>query len=343
MKSSAVIQSPGAVLIVRLSAIGDVVHAMPCLTALRRALPESRIGWVVGDAAAELLRPRKDLDRLYVVSRERGRPLRSASSFIRSARRIARDGYQCSFDLQGLTKSSLLPYVAGVSKRIGFDGENGRELSRFFNNALIAPPREARHVLEKNLSLLEAAGLKGPGGPAFGMEPPPEAESFARAWLEGEGLEPGGYLALNPGAGWDSKRWPVRHFRRLALSLKDKFGLEEIVLWGTERERSWAAEIGRPAPRTTLWQMAAFAALARAFVGGDTGPTHMAAALGVRTLGLFGASDPERNSPYGPRVKVVTAGTECSPCWKTRCPRGQVECMEKLLPETVLDELEEFL
>ncbi len=118
MKSSSGADHPGAVLIVRLSAIGDVVHAMPCLTALRRALPESRIGWVVGDAAAELLRPRKDLDRLYVVSRERGKPLRSASSFIRAARRIARDGYQCSFDLQGLTKSSLLPYVAGVSKRM---------------------------------------------------------------------------------------------------------------------------------------------------------------------------------------------------------------------------------
>ena len=343
MKSSSTVDGPGSALIVRLSAIGDVVHAMPCLTVLRKALPGSRIGWVVGDAAAELLRPREDLDRVYVVRRERGRPLRSARSFIRAARGIARDGYQCSFDLQGLTKSSLLPRVAGVSKRVGFDGEDGRELSRFFNNALICPPREARHVVEKNLSLLRGAGLEGSGGPAFGMDIPPEADGFARAWLEGEDIEPGSYIALNPGAGWASKRWPVRHFRRLAVLLREKLRMHELVLWGSGAERSWAAEIGRPAPRTTLWQMAAFAALARAFVGGDTGPTHIAAALGVKALGLFGASDPERNSPYGPRAKVVTAGRECSPCWKTRCPRGQFECMEKLLPETVLEGLEEFL
>ena len=124
----------------KLSAIGDVVHATPCLVALRRALPNCRIGWVVGNAAAELLRPRKDLDRLYVLPRERGRPLRSAASFLRTARRIARDGYECSVDLQGLTKSSLLSRLAGVPRRVGFDGEDGRELSRFLNNALVAPP-----------------------------------------------------------------------------------------------------------------------------------------------------------------------------------------------------------
>ncbi len=327
----------------RLSAIGDVVHAMPCLTALRKALPEARLGWVVGRVAAELLRSRSDLDRLYVLPRERGSLLRSAGLFLRTARRIARDGYDCSVDLQGLTKSSLLPYVAGVPARIGFDGEDGRELSRFFNNVLVSPPGEARHVLEKNLSLLSAAGVDARGEPDFGMDVPVEAESFARAWLEKAGLAPGGYIALDPGAGWESKRWPPAHFGRLARLVREKLGLEEVVLWGTEIERAWADAIGRAAPATTLWQMAAFAALARAFVGGDTGPTHIAAALGAPTLGLFGASDPERNSPYGPRVRVVTLGMECSPCWRTRCPRGRIECMEKLPPERVLAELEGLL
>lgn len=327
----------------RLSSIGDVVHAVPCLVELRRALPSIRIGWVVGDVAAQLLRPRKDLDRLYVLPSERGRALHWAGSFVRTARKVARDGYDCALDLQGLTKSSLLAYLAGVPFRVGFDGEDGRELSRLFNNALIGPPEEARHVVARNLSLLCAAGVGEQGEPAFGMEPPPEAVEFARAWLKEEGLRPGGYIALNPGAGWESKRWPVGHFRRLVRLLKEGTGLEELVLWGTELERGWAGRIGRPAPSTTLWQMAAFAKLSLAFVGADTGPTHIAAALGVPTVGLFGASDAERNSPYGPKVRVVTAGTECVRCWKTRCPRGTRECMERLSPGRVLEELKGLL
>jgi len=249
------------------------------------------------------------------------------------------DGYDCSLDFQGLTKSSLLPYLAGVPRRIGFSGEDGRELSRFFNNALLAPPEEARHVIDKNMSLLKAVGVTR-GEVSFGMEIPAGAESFARAWLEEEGLEPGGYVALNPGAGWESKKWPVAHFRRLASLVKERMGLEDVVLWGTDEERLRAGEIGRAAPPTGLWEAAAFALLARAFVGADTGPTHLAAAVGASTVGLFGASDPERNSPRGPKVVTVTAGRECARCWKTRCPRGGApECMAKLSPERVLEEL----
>jgi len=146
---------------------------------------------------------------------------------------------------------------------------------------------------------------------------------------------------LNPGAGWSTKLWPAGHFHRLAGLLRSELSLDCLVTWHGPAERELAERVAaggaaRLAPATGLPELAELLRAAALYVGSDTGPTHIAAAAGTPTAALFGAADAARNRPLGPHVETLSAGLDCSPCWRrSGCPRG-VECMGQLAPEAVL-------
>lgn len=337
------------ILVVRLSALGDCVHALPALAALRRALPAARLAWAIEDRWLPMFAGHPDVDEFVVVPRgelRRGGPLRRLRALRALRRRLRAMELDAVVDLQGLAKSALVVALSGAGLKAGppFRG-GGRELSWLFYNRRPRAPEGARHVAEQHLARLAPLGVDGAGElPAPVIPERPEAAARVRDALAAAGLDGARFAVLNPGAGWVTKRWPAGHFARLAGLLHRELGLRSLVTWFGPEERALAGQVAAAAPAgaaavapsTDLPEMAELLRRAAFYAGGDTGPTHVAAAAGAPTAALFGAADAARNRPLGPRVEVLAAGLECSPCWRRSGCRRAVACMERIRPEDVL-------
>jgi lipopolysaccharide heptosyltransferase I len=288
------------ILIVRLSAIGDVLHGLPVLCALRDALPNALLGWVVEGRTAELLRGHKALDELIQVPRGW---LKSPAAVLDLRRRLRALRFDVAIDLQGLTKSAVAARLSGARRRVGFAGSDGRELSRWLNNERVLPT--ATHVIDRNLELLRPLVH---GTPLVRFDLPQHAaeDATAQRIIGSLGLA-GNFAMINPGAGWPSKLWPAERFAGVARHLGSVRSLRSLVVWGNAVERIAAEQIvaasagqAQLAPATSLSELAALTRLARIFVASDTGPLHLAVAVGTPSVGLFGPMPAERNGPYGP-------------------------------------------
>lgn len=352
--------APASILIVRLSAIGDVIHSLPVLDALRTALPTARIGWLVEELSAPLLQNHPQLDKLYIIPKKRwrGKWLSSFRSEIRPFfAAIRADGWDATLDLQGLSKSGLAALGAGGKLRVGFAGPNAREINAFLSTRRVRPQPSDRHVVQQNLRLIEGLGLSVPGEPPRGMIGIlPEEQQAMREKLTAAGWRGGGerLVAINPGAGWSSKRWSPASFGELAKRIEKVTGLRPLVLWGPGEE-AWRDEIAATigpshliAPPTRIRELAVLISLTSLMVGGDTGPTHMAGPLGIPVISIFGASDGHRNRPWPPTggVMVQQEEMECVPCWKTVCPlegEKNLQCLRTLTPEAVMQRVESWL
>lgn len=349
------------ILLVRLSALGDILHALPALAAIREALPDAHIGWLVEDRGAEIIQGHPQLDRVHVVPRRaikagligalRG-PVREL------ARELRRERYDVAIDFQGLTKSAVWTRLCGAGRRIGFKGENAQEISSFFYNESVPPKAGEDHVIRMNLALLRPLGIEDPRV-RFVVHFSEEVKARGEAiW----GADGNGHpkIIINPGAGWETKRWPPANFGRLAQILVEKTGARVALAWGPGEEplitEAFAAaglpepEIGAPGaesigtspglyvlPPTRFAELGAAIAHADLFVGGDTGPTHYAAALGVPTVALYGGSDSRRNGPWGEAHEIIQLQTPpCIPCWRTRCNWNEpLACLTQIGVERV--------
>ncbi len=335
-----------SVLIVRLSALGDCIHALPAIQALRAARPDLRIGWAVDDRFSPLFEGHPAVDEIFVLPRRslagsgwlsRGAALRDLGRRLRAAK------FDAAVDMQGLGKSALVTLASGAPLRIGLSSAAGaREFSWATYNRRPPVPESCRHVAERSLALLAPLGV--PADAALGVPHLPE-NAAARAAVDKQladaGLAGRPFAVLNPGAGWETKLWPLGHYAGLARMIEAELGLAVLVTWFGEREREMAGRIAAesgalPAAATGLGELAGLLRRAALYVGADTGPTHVAAAAGAPTIGLFGPADAVRNRPLGPRVEVLTAGLECAPCWRRKGCRRGVECMTAILPEQVL-------
>jgi ADP-heptose:LPS heptosyltransferase len=207
-----------------------------------------------------------------------------------------------AIDLQGLTKSAIAAWLSGAPTRIGFAGCDGRELSSWLNNTLVNPLRT--HVIDRNLELLGPLGIV-PQDVRFGL-PGFEEEAVAIGrFLCDRGLG-AGFAVMNTGAGWASKRWPPEHYARVARHLGARHQIRSVVAWAGPDEQRWADEVvvgaggfAQMAPRTSLGELAALVRRAEFFLGSDTGPMHLAAALGTPCIALHGPTSGRRNGPYG--------------------------------------------
>ncbi|MBI2878375.1 MAG: lipopolysaccharide heptosyltransferase I [Candidatus Rokubacteria bacterium] len=310
--------------IVKLSSLGDVVHALPVLHALRRHLPDAHLGWIVERREQAILEGHPELDELIPVDtrlwrREFRRPRGARTVFLKVrglVRRLAASGFDAALDLQGLWKSGIITALTRAPLRIGFAAGFCRErASALFTNRRVRPPDPAAHVVEQNLALLAPLGVPVTEV-AFRLPSPPGPAAAVARSLEAEGVKPRDLLvALNPGAGGDPKRWAVGAYRRVAAELAVRFGARVLLLWGPGEEplaRAIAHGMEPPPlipPPTSLPELVALLGRAALVVGGDTGPIHIAAALGVPTLGLYGPTSGRRNGPYGARTLTIQSPT----------------------------------
>ncbi len=299
------------ILIVRLSAIGDVVLSTPVLCALRKAFPKARLGWVVERAGAQLLEGHQDLDDLIVLSKD---AFRSVGNFYRAVKEIRRWQPTATIDLQGLTKSSLLAFASGAPLRYGFDkGDfDGRELSRWLNNRCIQP--QSSHIVERGLELIQLLGAE-----TTKIEyrlPEEDADSrFADSVVKNQCLDQP-FAIVNVGAGWPSKIWPSDRYAAVARYLYSQWGLMSLVLWSGDAERTAAEAVVQQsdgcaelAPATSLKQLRSLIRHAKIFVGSDTGPMHLSVAVETPTVGMIGPMPIERVGPIGQQNRGVQCET----------------------------------
>jgi lipopolysaccharide heptosyltransferase I len=305
--------------IIKLSSLGDVVHALPVARALRRALPGAHLTWVVEAREYAVLSDHPDLDAVVPVDTRLWRRLIWRPSGARQVlgkvgrlrERIRRVSFDVAIDLQGLLKSGLLTAYTGAPVRIGFSAGRCRERwNALFTNRHVTPPASARHVVEQYLALLAPLGID-PAPAEFHVTVPAGAERRIEKLLVKEGVKPGDRLvAINPGAGRPQKRWAVASWSALAQRLATEAGARLLLLWGPD-EAHMARDISLAlpghsailAPPTDLGELAALLKRSRLMIASDTGPLHLAAALGTPALGLFGPTLAVRNGPYGPRCR----------------------------------------
>jgi lipopolysaccharide heptosyltransferase I len=308
--------------LVKLSAIGDVVHALPVAAALRAGLPQARLTWVVERREAAVLRGNPALSEIVPIDTRGWRRVRSALAIAEAAgavvalgRHLGAGRFDVAIDLQGLVKSGAVTAATRAPLRIGFAAAYCREsTSTLFTNRRVTPPPSARHVVDQYLSLLEPLGVR-PRSAEFPLPTDAGAEARVDEFLASTGLKPQDRLVvLNPGAGRPDKRWPVARFRDLARSLVDDAGAAVLVAWGpNELDDARAIVDGSPAgrvslaPPTDLDDLLAVLRRASVVVAGDTGPLHMAAALGTPCVGLYGPTSAERNGPYGQIHRTLAA------------------------------------
>ena len=318
-------------LIVRLGALGDVVHAIPVAAALRRAYPAARIDWLVSAKHREILELVPVIDRLVTVKDRRstglGRAVEEGTSLRRAVGELRRARYDVAIDLQGLIKSAVLARASGAARVVGFSSRYVRErLARLFYTDAYDPgaggmhdPRDTRHVVALNLALLSVVGVSA-ADPEF---PIAHVESEA---ARAAGRQTGGrYALVNPGAAWPNKRWPPSRLGAVAAGLRARHGLMSVVLWGPGEEALAAAVVadaGGAAVLSAPTRIADLVALARGaalMVSGDTGPTHVAAAVGTPIVGIYGPTRPARNGPLSPDDITVSRDAVCQCHHRRRC------------------------
>ncbi len=337
------------ILIVKPSSLGDVINALPFLTSLRQRYPDRHIAWLVEEEAAELLLGHPLLDRVIISGRRRwGRELLVPPRWPSAMREIGaliaevRGGrYDMIVDLQGLLKSALMVLFAGARYRVGF--ANGREGSQRVLTHLVPLPSVPTHAVDRNL---EAARFLGadPASKSFIFPSRPEDGVRAEALLAEAGVKPGDpVVALNPGARWPTKLWGEERFGRLGGMLASRCGARILVI-GSLSDRPVACRLAArmdPAPfvaagRTDLRVLIALLRRTDLLVTVDSGPMHLAAALGTPLVALFGPTDPRLTGPYGSGGAVLRVPLPCSPCLKRRCQiREDRLCMRSISEEEV--------
>jgi lipopolysaccharide heptosyltransferase I len=336
------------ILLVRLGALGDIVHAIPVAAALRRAFPAASIDWLVSAKHSEVLRLVPSISRLLVLNDRGG--ANGGTSLLPALVEIRRMGYDVAIDLQGLVKSAVIARLSGAGRVVGFNGKYAREsLARFFYTDVHDPggegiyaPSETRHVVAINLGLLEPLGLRA-GPPEFPIDVPDSAVAAAVKDSAGRG-----YAVLNPGAAWPNKRWPPPRLAALASALRARRSLRSVVLWGpgeAELAQEVVALSGGAAvlaPKTSVADVAAIAKDAAVMVSGDTGPTHLAAAIGTPIVGIYGPTRPERNGPWMENDESVSRATVCQ-CHHLRQCRAERMCLLDIEVEEVLSAVERRL
>jgi len=311
--------SPDSLLVVRLGAMGDVLHTLPAVTALRAALPEIRIGWVVEERWAELLcakhadpwgprnLSRPTVDRVHIVNTKSWRraPFRSTTrrELSLALAEIRGQKYQVAADFQGAIKSALIAKAAGARIIVGMDTPR-ETLARLFYHQHVRC--EARHVIEQYHGLAEAVAGCDLGKSAAQLPLDASAEEpIARTIREW-----GGELVIfSPGAGWGAKQWPAERYAEVARAVAGD-GFRVVVNVGPG-EQELARAMENAAPQSirrfsgSLGELIALTRRARLFVGGDSGPLHLAAALAIPVVAIFGPTDPARNGPYGTKQIVL--------------------------------------
>ena len=302
-------------LIVRLGSLGDIIHAIPAAAAIRAALPSAIIDWLVDPRYVDLI------DMITAVNH--AVPVDPRAGMVRlfaTLSALRKRKYKIAIDFQGLIKSATMARMAGAERLVGFPQAQLRERAAraFYTDA----PNDvhAVHVIRKNLELVAALGIET-GEPSFPLNVPRTAvvdDAVARF-----GGAP--FALINPGAAWPNKRWPPERYGQVAAAVRERFGWPSLVLWGPREQAQAMAAVDASngaamlAPPTSIVDLFGIAKAARVAISGDTGPLHIAGAVGTPLVALFGPTFAERNGPWNKHDVVVKRTDQCECLYQRQC------------------------
>ncbi len=291
-------ESSPRILITRLSHIGDCVLTLPMLFAIKKKFPSSFVAWAVESPTQKLLTEVSEIDELIVVPK---RWMNKLSHWRKLRRQLCELKFDYVIDPQSITKSAMLGRISGAKTRIGMGGPWARECTPWLNNVRVEIKQ--RHLVDRSLELLSELGIENPG---IRLELPFSAESRDSVENMLVNLDAEEFALINPGASWPSKRWETGRFGSVANRLFEVHNLRSIICWAGEDELEMANEIHESAPAatliapaTTLPELAALCSRAKFFIGCDTGPMHIAAAVQTPCVGLYGPTLPGDSGAYG--------------------------------------------
>ncbi len=334
------------ILIVKLSALGDVVQTLPSLTLLKKCLPFAEIDWVIDERNAEVLIGHPFLRKILVFSITYLKSLEKSKSFLKKLRE---DYYEVILDYQGLLKSGLIVGLSRGKYKIGFS--NHREGSSWFYNFKLPPYDINLHAVKRYLNLTkEVLKLLNNTRDINISEEIPETvfpETTFPKFLSSEKL----YISIIPKARWETKNWSFKNWEKLITLLLEKEEFNFLILgsssdlelksWAQNLEKRFSERLKSLVGKISLSQLVSVLKHSKLIITVDTGPMHIASALKIPTIALFGPTSPERTGPWGGKYLVVKSKISCSPCFRKSCPTK--ECMKKLEPYQVKEAVEELI
>ena len=335
------------ILVVKLSAIGDVIHALPVSYAIKETFPEARLAWAVEPPARELLEDNPYIDEILLFEKKK---FKSFGGFLENfgpLRKKLRQGrFDIALDLQGLGKSAAIAYFSGAPRRLGTC--NMREMSDKISEPVRGPHAEG-HIVERYLDVARAIGCRV-DEVKFPLVVSEKDEKIGGTLLTRGGVpKDAPYAVFAVGANWPNKRWPAGYYAALSDWLYNR-KIIPVLVGGGAVDEGIAADIMAQAEippveligKTSLKQLAAVLRGAKFVLGGDTGPVHLAAGLSVPTVMLMGPTDANRNGPYGQPENAIEVARACRWCWKRACPKG-IDCLASISVETVKEKISEIL
>ncbi|BCW96550.1 MAG: lipopolysaccharide heptosyltransferase II [Fimbriimonadales bacterium] len=352
-------------LILKVSSMGDIVHASPVAAALKRAFPHLQIGWIAEDRHGGVLVGSPRIDRLHIIPhrvlRERPFGREARQTVLRIARELRAERYQVALDLQGLLKSALWGVLGGVPIRYG--AHRMRELTPLLLRRIPIPDRADRHVVQQYLDAARWLGASGEfpdlyAAPEDAQSPEPpvefplfvseEAQQQAACKLAQLGIEGAPFISMNPSAGREWKRWRIENFAALSDRIEAEWGVP-VVFVGGPGDKPLEEQLGRLKQRplrsligrTSLQEAMAVVQRSAVHVCGDTGTAHIAAAFRTPVVSLYGPTSPDRTGPYGQRARALTKRAQCRACPPDRCLRK--ECLQWITVDEVLTAVQQAM
>lgn len=331
------------ILLIKPSSLGDIVHAFPVVSAIKTQWPGSHITWLVKRQWADLVERAEGVDCVWPVEM-------TVRSWIREGRALRAQRFDIAIDLQGLFRSAIVARFSGAPTRIGF--ANGREGSPWFYTQRIPVLSPDIHAVDRYLSVVAALGSSLPGKPRFGLRLLEKDMATVRELCRRKGFsmdKP--WVAMNIGARWPTKRWPPASFAAVVDQLHETHRVPVIMI-GSAYERAYTNRLraltDRPFVDLTgeipLGCLPALLSTATAMITNDSGPMHIAAALGVPVIAMFGPTSAIRTGPYGAGHHVLAGQVSCSPCFSRVCRHNpELECLHLIKPTQVVDVIRPLL
>lgn len=329
-------EAPRRVLFIKPSSLGDIVHAIPAFRTLRAHFPHSHLTWVVKRQWAPILRRVEGIDEIRSIGA-------NPSDWIKEAFRLRRSRFDLAIDLQGLFRSGALAWLSGAPTRVGF--ESGREGSPWFYTQRVPIPAQEVHAVDRYQAVIESLGAS----PMITEPCLPIADEdgrFAADLLQRHGIcHNTPWIALNVSARWGTKRWPLEYFATAADQLQHS-GIGRIVLIGGQEDLRLGGQLQKHmrtrlvnlVGATPIGVLPAILSKARILITNDSGPMHVAAAVGTRVVAMFGPTSHRRTGPYGSGHQVLSSSLPCSPCYSRTCRQTvQMECLQNLPPRLVVE------
>lgn len=331
------------ILVVKLSALGDVICALPVAYALKETYPECHITWVVEPPAYDLVAMNDSVDEIIVFHKK---DFKSIGGFLKNygplKRKIQARKYDAVLDLQGLFKSAAIARLGEAPVKLGV--HYMRELSDRVCKPVVGPNVNG-HIVERYLDVARALGCRVEDV-RINLTVPERDQSLARQlFTRAGGNMDNPYIVLAIGSNWPNKRWPIKHFARLVDMIYDA-GVIPVVVGGGAVDMGLLAELNAAVEipplslvgQTNFRELTYILQQARAVVGGDTGVTHLAAGLGTRTIEFAGPTNPVRSGPYGQPDNAIVADRPCRFCYKRACPKG-LDCLDVITAEQIREKL----